>query len=271
MQARRLKKTYAMSRLRLLVVEDDESLRKVFRVLLFDHEVSEASSLKEARTHAGREFDAIISDWELPDGNGGQFLRELAAAGDTAQRIVYSGTYHDAMAALEEQQIIHRYFRKPSWRELMLYLAQLRPRRRSGELKTAAIVTPRPPSTEQRTEQRVNMELAAYVRCESWHALRRLYTSDLSQGGMALRSPEPAPPGVPVRIALTLPDGLRLRLKGEVRYSTAIYGEGGQVQFKIGVRLADGGDRSRLVLRSLLRADTDGDGGAQAGSFSEAL
>jgi hypothetical protein len=64
-----------------------------------------------------------------------------------------------------------------------------------------------------------------------------------------------------VRIALTLPDGLRLRLKGEVRYSTAIYGQGGQVQFKIGVRLTDAGDRSRLVLRSLLRAESDSDDG----------
>src|SRR5262249_53378783 len=115
----------------------------------------------------------------------------------------------------------------------------------------------------QRNEPRVQMELAAYVRCDSWHALRRLYTSDLSQGGMALRSPEPAPPGAPVRIALTMPDGLRLRLRGEVRYSTAIYGRDGQVNFKIGVRLVDSGDRTRLVLRSLLRngsSNVDGSG-----------
>jgi len=265
-----------MSRLRLLVVEDDDSLRKVFRVLLFDHEVIEATNLAEARANRGREFDAVICDWELPDGNGGEFLRELAAAGDSAQRIVYSGTYSDTLTALEEQQVVHRYFRKPSWRELMLHLAQLRPRRKSAEMKRVTSLTPRPISLEQRGEQRVPMELAAYVRCESWHALRRLYTSDLSQGGIALRSPEPAAPGAPVRIALTLPDGLRLRLKGEVRYSTAIYGQDGQVQFKIGVRLADAGDRSRLVLRSLLRAEGGVDGGGSNSSafnraFSEAF
>ena len=267
--ARRLKKKPVMSRLRLLVVEDDDSLRKVFRVLLFDHEVTEAGTLGEARSMKGRDFDAVICDWELPDGTGGEFLRELAADGDQAQRIVYSGTYPDAMTTLEEQQIVHRYFRKPSWRELMLHLAQVRPRRKSQEMKRPRSLTPREIAVEQRTEQRVPMELAAYVRCESWHALRRLYTSDLSQGGMALRSPEPAAPGAPVRIALTLPDGLRLRLKGEVRYSTAIYGQDGQVQFKIGVRLADAGDRSRLVLRSLLRAE--GNAGNGSSTFSNAF
>ena len=262
-----------MSRLRLLVVEDDDSLRKVFRVLLFDHEVTEAATLADARASKGREFDAIICDWELPDGTGGDFLRELAADGDSAQRIIYSGSYPEALGTLEEQQIVHKYFRKPSWRELMLHLAQVRPRRKSAEMKRVRALTPREISVEQRTEARVPMELAAYVRCESWHALRRLYTSDLSQGGMALRSPEPAAPGAPVRIALTLPDGLRLRLKGEVRYSTAIYGQDGQVQFKIGVRLADAGDRSRLVLRSLLRAGNEEGGGtsAFADAFSESM
>jgi CheY-like chemotaxis protein len=245
-----------MSRLQILVVEDDESLRKVFRVLLFDHDIVEAGTLAEAQATRNQDFDVVICDWLLPDGNGGTLLRQLAADGDRAHRILYTGSHPPELDDLVTAGIVHQYLRKPAWRELMLSLAQLRPRRRSSSGRTPP---PDRAPAEQRSESRMQMELTAFVRCESWHVLRRLYTTDLSQGGIALRSPEPAPSGAPVRIALTLPDGLRLRLKGEVRYSTAVYGADGAVAFKIGVRLHDSGDRSRLVLRSLLRAGIDHD------------
>src|SRR5215831_15746749 len=237
-------------RLHILIVEDDETLRKVMRILFFDHELVETTTLAEARAaQAGREFDVVIADFTLPDGNGGTLLRELHAAGDPAHRILHSATPPLELADLVDTGVVMRYFRKPSWRELALHLAQLRPRRPSADVRIMTV--------EKRSEPRTAIELGAYVRCESWQAVRRLYTQDLSQGGLSLRAREPAPEQAPVRIALTLPDGLKLRLKGEVRYSTALSDPDGAVSWKIGVRLHDPGERARLVLRSLIRASAD--------------
>jgi len=248
-----------MSRLRILIIEDDETLRKVMRILFFDHELHEASSLSEARAARGQhEFDVVLCDWQLPDGHGDSFLRELHDGEDHALRLLHSAMEPPDVDDLLERGVIARFFRKPAWRELALHLAQVRPRRSTSQVQVMTT------SSEKRQEPRTPIELTAYVRCESWQAVRRLYTSDLSQGGMALRSSEPAKLGAPVRVALTLPDGLKLRLKGEVRYSTAVYEESGAVSWKIGVRVHDPGERARLVLRALLRARTENSGGVGA-------
>src|SRR5262249_14201766 len=203
------------------------------------------------------DFDVVLCDWQLPDGHGDTFLSELAGDEDRAWRLLHSAMEPPNLDELLERGVVARFFRKPAWRELALHLAQVRPRRASQ----VHVMTS---DSEKRHEPRTPIELTAYVRCESWQAVRRLYTSDLSQGGLALRASEPAKLGAPVRVALTLPDGLKLRLKGEVRYSTAVYEEGGSVSWKIGVRLQDPGERARMVLRALLRARTENSGGLGA-------
>ena len=69
--------------LRLLLVEDHEPTRRALTHLLGRRkfQVSAAASLAEARAHAAREqFSVLISDIELPDGNGYDLMRELRAA-----------------------------------------------------------------------------------------------------------------------------------------------------------------------------------------------
>src|SRR5262249_41083897 len=98
----------AMLRLRILVVEDGPEITRFYRILFFEHEVFDASTLAEARVaRAGREIDAIICDWNLPDGEGGTFLRELAEAGDPAHRIVHSGMEPDGLEDLLDRRIVH--------------------------------------------------------------------------------------------------------------------------------------------------------------------
>lgn len=65
---------------RVLLVEDHEPTRLALERLLLRrrYDVSMASSLAEARSFAsGGDFDFLISDIGLPDGNGFDLMREL--------------------------------------------------------------------------------------------------------------------------------------------------------------------------------------------------
>jgi len=67
--------------MRLLLVEDDPVLGDAVRAYLqANGEVVDwATRLAEARAAALEAFDAILLDWNLPDGSGVQWLRELRA------------------------------------------------------------------------------------------------------------------------------------------------------------------------------------------------
>src|SRR5438309_1475055 len=143
-----------MSRLRILIIEDDETLRKVMRILFFDHELHEASTLAEARAaRQQHDFDVVLCDWQLPDGEGGTFLRELAAEDDRAWRLLHSAIEPAELEELTERGVVARFFRKPAWRELALHLAQLRPRRAAAQMQVMTT------SAEKRQEPRTPIEL----------------------------------------------------------------------------------------------------------------
>lgn len=67
--------------MRLLLVEDDRTLGDaVCAHLQADgHVVDWVTRLAQARAASAAEFDAILLDWQLPDGSGVQWLRELRA------------------------------------------------------------------------------------------------------------------------------------------------------------------------------------------------
>lgn len=67
---------------KILIVEDTESLAKSLKEFL-DKEafhVTLVSSLGLAKVQQLHEFDLMILDWMLPDGQGVDFLRELRSA-----------------------------------------------------------------------------------------------------------------------------------------------------------------------------------------------
>ena len=77
------------ARLRVLVVDDFEPLRKIVRAVLSksgsptlrDAVVAEAADLSEARTKLSTDvFDVVILDLSLPDGSGFNLIHELTAA-----------------------------------------------------------------------------------------------------------------------------------------------------------------------------------------------
>lgn len=85
-------------RTKLLLIDDHPLYRNglhdaVVRTRLID-EIRTANSCAEAQRFLdGRsDFDLIICDWRLPDGNGLEFLRMLAKTHSTTARVLMSGT-----------------------------------------------------------------------------------------------------------------------------------------------------------------------------------
>lgn len=77
---------------RILIVEDDQVLRRHLRILLEaeGYRVEDCGSINEARTSLTEQgkFSAFIIDWALPDGEGSDFISAARAAGTTIPMIL---------------------------------------------------------------------------------------------------------------------------------------------------------------------------------------
>ena len=81
--------------------------------------------------------------------------------------------------------------------------------------------------SERRRETRVPSRSLVEVRVPDWGTLQRVYTINVSMGGMRLSLGAKAPLGTAVDIILTLPNGERLHLPGKVAHLGA--GDSGDV------------------------------------------
>src|SRR5215471_17941319 len=73
-------------------------------------------------------------------------------------------------------------------------------------------------SADRRRETRVPTRSLVEVRLPDWSTLQRVYTINVSMGGMRLSLGARAPLGAAVDIILTLPNGERLHLPGKVAH-----------------------------------------------------
>jgi DNA-binding response OmpR family regulator len=83
---------------RLLIVDDEESLRKLFSGFFEKrgYQVSTAESLSEAETKLGTEtFDLILQDVMLGDGDGIEFLRKIKLLQPGVPTIILTGLGYD--------------------------------------------------------------------------------------------------------------------------------------------------------------------------------
>ena len=78
--------------MRLLLLEDDALLGEGLRDYLQGdgHVVDWCRSLDEARAREGEPFDALLVDWQLPDGSGLDWLRSRRARGDQTPALMLS-------------------------------------------------------------------------------------------------------------------------------------------------------------------------------------
>lgn len=76
--------------MRLLLIEDDDILGEGLRDFLRaeGHGVDWCRTLAEARAYTGEPFDALLVDWQLPDGSGLDWLRERRARGDNTSALM---------------------------------------------------------------------------------------------------------------------------------------------------------------------------------------
>ena len=76
--------------MRLLLLEDDPLLGDGLRDYLLGegHVVDWRQSLHEAQALQGEPFDALLVDWQLPDGSGLDWLRARRARGDTTPALM---------------------------------------------------------------------------------------------------------------------------------------------------------------------------------------
>ncbi|MFO1218097.1 MAG: response regulator transcription factor [Burkholderiaceae bacterium] len=76
--------------MRLLLIEDDVTLGEGLRDFLRaeGHQVEWAQSLAQADTHRGDVLDAVLVDWQLPDGSGRDWIAARRTRGDATPMLM---------------------------------------------------------------------------------------------------------------------------------------------------------------------------------------
>jgi hypothetical protein len=87
--------------------------------------------------------------------------------------------------------------------------------------------------SDRRTSDRIPLRSLVEVKIPTWQAFRSVHAVNVSQGGMRISLGPQAPVGIAIDIILTLPNGKRVHLPGEVAHL------GGDASGDIGVRFRD--------------------------------
>jgi len=90
--------------------------------------------------------------------------------------------------------------------------------------------------SDRRDELRNDVALAVELPLDDWDEVRRVYTTNISKGGLLFTLTPPASVPASVDLTLTLPDGGKVTLTSQVRHVARR--EGGS-DFEIGVQFAD--------------------------------
>lgn len=94
--------------MRILYVEDEETMRELIAHMIKDdiecdlvvvHSGNEAIKLLENDTN----FDVIVSDYEMPDGNGGKLLEYVAQKGLSSYFILFTNTIEPKIEVRNEK------------------------------------------------------------------------------------------------------------------------------------------------------------------------
>jgi Tfp pilus assembly protein PilZ len=91
-----------------------------------------------------------------------------------------------------------------------------------------------PAGDERRQDPRHPARLEVEVPLSDWEQVRRVYTSNISKGGLLFSIKSPAKIPATVELVLTLPDGKKVSLQVEVRHVAPRHDD--PKEFEVGVQ-----------------------------------
>jgi len=89
------------------------------------------------------------------------------------------------------------------------------------------------PSGERRGDERLSAQLSVELPLASWDQLRRVYTRNISKGGLMFTISSPVTLPAAVDVTLTLPDTRKVLLHSEVRH---VERRGDGAEYDVGVQ-----------------------------------
>jgi two-component system, NtrC family, response regulator PilR len=99
---------------RVLIVDDDKLLIAGMKRLLAQFDITAALSTEQALELVSKQsFEAVISDFRVPTGNGVGLLQKVAEACPAARRYLMSGDAPERFADHVASTLVHRAFTKP--------------------------------------------------------------------------------------------------------------------------------------------------------------
>ena len=104
---------------------------------------------------------------------------------------------------------------------------------------------------DQRIDPRLGARFEVDIPLASWDAVQRVYTTNISKGGLMVRVAPPVKMPAGVDITLELPDGSKVTLHSEVRH-VAPNEDSSEVE--VGVQFKQLDDQTRQVLESAVNA-----------------
>ena len=114
----------------LLLVEDDATFSKLLTIYLgrHGHEVKVCSTIKEAKAtlHQSNNFEVLMLDYRLPDGNSVDLLKEIRDEGIRTPALIMT-SFHDVRTAVNAMQSgAFDYITKPvNHEELLMVLGEV--------------------------------------------------------------------------------------------------------------------------------------------------
>lgn len=102
---------------------------------------------------------------------------------------------------------------------------------------------------ERRGNERVPARLEIEVPLGSWQEVKKIYTTNISKGGLLFSVTPPATMPASVELTLTLPDGSKVTLSSEVRHVSR---RDGTKEFDVGVQFQTLDAATRNLFESAL-------------------
>ena len=125
----------------------------------------------------------------------------------------------------------------------------------------------KPDGASLRVHERIPTDLGADVSCASWQVVEQFVVANVSKGGVFIRCERPPPIDSEVQVAVTLPNGRRVKVGGVVRHSldaaqAAASGRPSGMGVEISVEYLDTLEQLLKVARQELLAASKGEASA---------